>query len=103
MVFLETFRAVRPVLTVVLNLGKPGRGVGTNPVDESKQVVCRPLFSDLSVRYAQHVDRIPPDGSARRGNPEEVTLRRCLDDRAHDPDIPSRDKVLLDVTQVRKG
>ncbi len=28
---------------------------------------------------------------------------RCLDDRAHDHDIPFRDDVLLDVLQVREG
>ena len=55
-------------------MGKPRRSISSNPVDEREQVVCRPLFGDLAVHYAVHVNRIPPDVSARRRNAEEVAL-----------------------------
>ena len=53
------------VLLVAVNLGRnPGRSVGSNPIDERKQVVSRPLLGDLSVYHAVYIDRIPPDVSS---------------------------------------
>src|SRR5712692_9614006 len=83
-------------------LREPGRGVRANPVDEGKQVIRSPLLGDFSVLHAVHVDRIPPDVLARRGDPEEVPLVCSLDDRADGHNVSFRDDVLLDVFQVRE-
>ena len=70
---------------MILNLGEPGRGTGTNPVDESKEIVCRPSSAilpsaTLYTSTASHRARLPDAGS-----PEEVALVRCFDASAGYP------------------
>src|SRR5712692_6939620 len=93
----------QPSMAPLRLLREPWRGIGANPVNEGQQVVRGPLLGDFSVLHAIHVDRIPPDVLARRGDPEEVPLVCSLDDRADRHDVSFRDDVLLDVAQVREG